>query len=262
MNFEFSWEEYYENTFDHHNRTDFTNPDKYYISDITSSQGSRFIDFVQGATTSIKILLESSLFHSNNIGSAPTIDGKIGLGGNIYMRAQLDIVQNKICSYNCSSSDFGQHCYVATLSRYLLYKNYNYLSSYTSMGDPAAKGFAPICHGNGEVIINNANISDNRANAYCGSYIGDSYFPGNISQTSFINNSATIKTCVSFTGGNTFSFIKSNFLNNKVSDRLLQVSSPNISIIDSIIMNNIATNTFYTNGKVVYLIHSIVIIQG
>ena len=262
MNFVFSWEEFYENTFDQRNRTDFSDPYKYYISDITSSKGSRFIDFYQSSTTSIKILLESSLFHSNHIGSTSTKDGYSGYGGNIYIRAKLDFVQNKICSYNCSSSQYGQHCYILSQYSTIKYKNYNYLSSYSDLGQSQGYGYSPIHHGNGEVIINNANVSNCRTSQYCGIFIELTNFPGNISQTSFINNSATSYYCILFSGSQPYSYIKSNFLNNKVSDRLFYIYFHDISIIDSIIQNNTATNTFLTYNKVYYLIHSIVDIKG
>ncbi|EAY14065.1 hypothetical protein TVAG_478900 [Trichomonas vaginalis G3] len=262
LKFDLNWDEFYSEQNDSYYSGSFSSSHSYYIVEITSTQNSRFIDFSNSDVSNIKILIESSLFHSNHIGYSETSNYYDGCGGNLFIYSKVDFVQNKTCSSNCSSSNFGQHCYIWIDAETDPFKNYNYLSSYSDLGQTGV-GFSPICHNRGEVIIHNTNLSNCRTNQYCGILIELPRFPGNISQSSFTNNSATSKNCIYFTGYESFSYIKTNFLNNSVSDQLFYTVNHDLTIKECIIKNNSAKNTFSSYSPyTIHIIHSFIETSG
>ena len=187
----------------------------------------------------------------------------MGNGANIYIKANLNAIQNKICAYNCSTMSHGHHSYTKTQSSTTQYKNYFYLSSFLSSYATLTSGLSTLYFRNGEVLIKNANVSNSKTQQNCGFCVLQTNAPGYSSYTTLFNNKATSYYCISFDGNQEFSVNKTNILNNTLGDILISTKNNDLLIEDSIFKDNNAPNTFEIDeGYSINIVHSSIEIKG
>ena len=245
------WNDYYEGTNDSYYTGNIVNDKSYYIYEVVfSNSKSRFLSYESG-TISTKILVESSLFYNNEVSD---------YGCNLYLKGNGNFVQKRVCSFNCSSTSFGQHCYIRN-SDSQKEKNYNIESSYSKLGK--SNGDASIHHGHSEVIISRVNVSYCSTNQGAAFWLEITFFEGNFTYSLFLSNTATNVYCFNMGSSKPFSIINCNIHNNSSPDQLIATFNYQFTFKSCIITQNEAANTFYgySPGKS-KLIHCIYELNG
>lgn len=219
------WHEFYEERNNSFYNGNIAGNQRYYILDIVSANSNRrFLSYESRSG--------SSVFCNNSYN---------GQGCNIYI-VKGNIVQKRVCSFHCSASGYGQHCWIK--NQYTeLEKNYNIESSYTHFGN-SRKG-APICHSYGEVIIKMVNISYCMIHETSGLWLEDMQYNGNVTYTLFSSNNARDDFCLKLSHSSSYKIICCQIINNSVSTYLISANRGTFTFINCTIIKNNATEILY-----------------
>ena len=245
------WSEFYDdNNYSYYNGTIDYNT-SYYIFNAVFSKFHDIVLLLHSSSSSSNILIESTLFHTNEAA---------GLGCNIHSSGLGSIIQKRICAYNCTNKGIGQHCYILNWDSSIS-KNYNIESSYLNLGNSI--GQSTIYHGSGEIIIKRINISCSKTDSGSVIQLGQTNYEGNITFSILNRNTASYQHCLRLNSNKPYSIINCDIKNNTVLDQFIFAESGEFTFKDCIIIKNNAVNTFYgVESSKSILIHCYLEING
>lgn len=182
-----------------------------------------------------KFLIKDSTFFS--------VSNPSGNGGAV-LTTNGEIVHNRICSFNCSTTNSGQYCYSQSSSG--SFKNYM-IESTLSRSSEIQIGDAPFCFDQGNQHLTQTNISNFRTNSICG-FISNF---GNIKQSDYnsITNNKAQTYCIRTVFGSDLKLFRYNVINNTVTDRVISNFKCNqLTIEECNIINNTGTHIIITES--------------
>jgi hypothetical protein len=206
------------------------------------------------------LLVESTSFFSCKTSSSS--------GGAIYFSNSGQCVLYEICGYDCCSThanSYNQFAYIQVNSA-ALSKNYiNYSSIVRCVSE--ISGSHPMLNlGYGKICCPSTNISMNKCHHYSGIYcwpsVDSNSFTCSFSYSSFTDNTAIQNTCIHFWSGSAKFEIKNcNILRNaqgNLGSTGTFYTYGNVFIEHCCILENKATNIFYTYSSTITLSNSTV----
>jgi hypothetical protein len=208
----------------------------------TSSDGGALS--VSGST----LLIESTSFFSCTTSNT--------WGGALYSYSGQSVLY-KVCGYNCystsNSNSYGQFLHIGGNSTTLGKNFLNYSSFTRSLNDRSGARYM-LFYYSGKFGISQANVSNNRCQLHSGIYYRPVADPNivtcSFSFTTFADNTANGYNCIMLNVAGTFYEIKCcNIIRNtqgSINSEGTFTIYGNLTIEDSCILENTATNTFYT----------------
>ena len=162
-------------------------------------------------------------------------------GGAVYTQSG-EVVHNRICSFNCFTSNWGQYCYSCTLSG--SFKNY-FIESTLSRPSANTIGGAPIYFLRGIEFLTKVNISYFKTNTRCGYQFQSGQLESNSTYNSIINNTSTDKYCLRNYNFQTLKIFRCSIINNSVKDQVINNYQCNLLTVEECnIIDNSGNNTF------------------
>ena len=204
----------------------------------------------------LKTVIESTTFIS--------ISTNEGYGGCIFLNENGEIVQNRVCSTDCWADSDGQHCYCITSIGDS--KNWILESSFSRTFNEE-KGDISISFYHGHQFLYNSNISYFKTSSISAYFFCTADTESNSSMNSIINNTSSGDICICFST-DTYQqphdekLFRSNIINNKASDELIQVYQNTLTINNCNIINNCAENLFIIQSLFDYEVRGSISIEN
>jgi predicted outer membrane repeat protein len=196
------------------------------------------------------LIIESTTFFSINTSSQN--------GGAIYFYNNGgQCALHKVCGNDCitsysSGNSFGQFAFIS-VNNGISSKNYVYYTSITRCVNEYTNSFRTLHNEYGKIYLPSVNISMNQIGYTTGinsnPYADSNSVTFSLLYSTFRDNNASVRACIFVWRTNANFEIKScNFLGNKQGNLNLNgiiCANGNMKIMDSCILNNVATNVFY-----------------
>jgi hypothetical protein len=223
---------------------------------VSNSLFSRCISTSNGgaiSSTTVKyLLIESTSFFSCSTNNQD--------GGAIYIRNSNEIILYKVCGYDCCSTHTsdgdGQFAYIYTSDTASDRISFNYSSITRCVGWESAS-YWTLYINKGKICLPSVNVSMNkchyRSGILCYPYLYSNSVTFSLAYSSFIDNIATVRNCISsYTAGSMQEIKYCNILRN-TQGNLGSVgtiaSNGNLAISESCILENKADYIFYQESS-------------